>query len=64
MIISNIKNLLVKGGFGFWIIDSIIDHTISISKYNILIKSLNPLYQITKIIRPSKKKMVGEYSKY
>ena len=49
-IITSIQKSLRKGSG--WIIDLAIDHTIIISKY----KHWKQLYQITEIIRPSKKK--------
>ena len=39
-----------------WIIDSVIEHNISISKYNPF--CWNQLYKITKRIRPSRKRIV------
>ena len=48
-IISNIQKSLGKGSG--WIIDSVIDHTISISTF-----SWKQLYKITKRIRPFKKR--------
>ena len=51
-IITNIQKSLGKGSG--WIIDSVIDHDISISKYNPLAGSI---YQITKRIRPYKKRL-------
>ena len=50
-IISNIPKFLGKGSG--WIIDWVINHTISISKYNALAGSS---YKITYEIRPSKKR--------
>ena len=52
-IITNIQKSLGKGSG--WIIDSVIDHTISISKYNSF--KWKQLYQITKRIKPSKKRL-------
>ena len=53
-VISVIQKSLGKGSG--WIIDSIIGHTISISKYNPLPGSS---YEITKRIRPSKKILIN-----
>ena len=47
------KNLYLEKGSG-WIIDSVIDHSISISKYNPLAGSS---YKITKRIRPFMKRI-------
>ena len=52
-IISNIQTFLGKSTG--WIIDSVIDHNINISKAQRF--SWYPLYQITKRIRPSKKRL-------
>ena len=49
-IITNMKKSLGKGAG--WITDLVIDHTISISKYNPL---AGTSYKITKRIKPSKK---------
>ena len=52
-IISNMQKSLGKGSD--WIIDSVINHTINISKYNPIAGSS---YQTTKRIKPSKKRFV------
>ena len=53
IIISNIQKHLGKGSG--WIIASVIDHTISISKYNPL--AISSYIELTKKIKPYKKRI-------
>ena len=59
-VITNIQNSL--GNSRGWIIDSIIDHTISISKYNSLAGS--SYMKLPKELDHQRKKRIDRYSKY